>query len=155
MTRTIANWLTGAVIWEGEAETVKDAIHAAIHARANLSGANLSGADLSWADLSWANLSGAHLSRARGVSPPMVLLASWGDVSDDLCADLMNYDAANHPNGNAAFAAWVKGGACPYDGCRVARSANFAERKDCYRPDRPPQSALQLMDRLIAEKCQS
>ena len=135
MTRTIANWLTGAVIWEGEAETVKDAIHAAIHAGANLSGANL--------------------SRAHGVAPPMVLLASWGDVSDDLCADLMNYDAANHPNGHAAFAAWVKGGACPYDGCRVARSANFAERKDCYRPDRPLQSALQLMDRLIAEKCKS
>ena len=51
MTRTIANWLTGAVIWEGEAETVKDAIHAAIHAGANLSGANLSGANLSWANL--------------------------------------------------------------------------------------------------------
>lgn len=36
--------------------------------------------------------------------------------------------------------------------CRVARSANFMERKDCYQPERPLQSALQLMDRLIAEK---
>jgi hypothetical protein len=83
----------------------------------------------------------------------MALLANWGDVSDDLCADLMNYDAANHPEGHAAFARWVETGTCPYSGCRVARSANFVERKACYRPDRPLQSALQLMDRLIAEKC--
>jgi len=86
------------------------------------------------------------------VVPPWVLLANWGDVRDDLCADLMNYDAANHPNGKEAFAAWAAGGVCPYTGCRVARSANFAERKGCYRPERPLQSALQLMDRLLVEK---
>ena len=74
MTRTISS-IGGSVIWTGEAETVKDAIHAAIAKRADLSGAylsgadlsgaNLSGADLSWADLSWADLSGANLSRAN------------------------------------------------------------------------------------------
>ena len=41
-------------MWTGEAETVKDAIHAAIKARAHLSGANLSRANLSGADLSGA-----------------------------------------------------------------------------------------------------
>lgn len=132
MKRQILNWSTGAVICEGEADTVKDAIHASI----------ATGANLSW----------ANLLRANQLVPPMVLLANWGDVSDDLCADLMNYDAANHPNGKEAFAAWAAGGACPYSGCRVARSANFAERKSCYQPERPLQSALQLMDRLIAEK---
>ena len=147
MTRKILNWSTGAVIWEGDAETVKDAIHAAIAARANLSRANLSRAHLSEA-----NLSEANLSWANQLMPPMVLLANWGDVSDDLCADLMNYDASNHPDGAVAFAAWVAGGVCPYAGCRVARSANFTERKACYRPERPLQSALQLMDRLLAEK---
>lgn len=124
---------------------------------ANLSGADLSGADLSRADLSRANLSEADLSRANlsgadPLVPPMVLLANWGDVSDDLCADLMNYDASNHPTGAAAFAEWATGGACPYSACRVARSAHFSEGRSCYRPDRPLQSALQLMDRLLAEK---
>jgi hypothetical protein len=65
MKRQILDRLTGAVLWEGEAATVKDAIHAALKARANLSRANLSWANLSWADLSWANLSGADLSWAN------------------------------------------------------------------------------------------
>jgi hypothetical protein len=60
MTRKILDWRDDRVIWEGEAETVKDALYAAIAARANLSWA-----DLSWANLSWANLSGANLSRAN------------------------------------------------------------------------------------------
>jgi len=64
MQRRILNRFTDAVIWEGEAETVKDAIHAAMKSRANLSRANLSGADLSWANLSGADLSRANLWRA-------------------------------------------------------------------------------------------
>ena len=54
-----------SVLWFGDAATVKDAIHAAIASRANLSGANLSGANLSGANLSGADLSGATLSRAN------------------------------------------------------------------------------------------
>ncbi len=65
MTHKIVHWTNNSVIWEGEAATVKDAIHAAIAARANLSWANLSGANLSGANLSWANLSGADLSGAN------------------------------------------------------------------------------------------
>ncbi len=74
MTQRIVRWDTGGAIWEGKADTIKDAIYAALAARANLSGADLSGAHLSGADLSgadlwranlWrANLSGANLSRA-------------------------------------------------------------------------------------------
>ncbi len=54
-----------AVLWEGEAATVKGAILAAIAVKADLSEADLSEADLSGADLSGANLSGANLSRAN------------------------------------------------------------------------------------------
>ena len=61
----ILDWRDNRVIWEGEAATMKDAIHAAIAARANLSWANLSRANLSWANLSGANLSGANLSGAN------------------------------------------------------------------------------------------
>ena len=60
----------GKVLWEGEAESLKEAIEVAVKQRADLSGANLSGAnlyraDLYGADLSRAYLSGANLSEAN------------------------------------------------------------------------------------------
>jgi len=123
---------------------------------ADLSGANLRGADLCGADLSGANLYGAHLREAnlRGarVSPPALLLARWGDVSDDLCRDLMRYDVVNHPGGEAAFQQWADGGGCPYGSTHWLRAANFAERRECWSPG-PSPSALELCERLIAEKC--
>ncbi|HXG71303.1 MAG TPA: pentapeptide repeat-containing protein [Gemmatimonadaceae bacterium] len=64
MTRQILNRWTGAVLWSGPAETVKDAIHAAIAARADLTGANLTDADLTGADLTGADLTGAYLTDA-------------------------------------------------------------------------------------------
>src|SRR5258706_15022550 len=45
MKRKILNGYSGAVAWEGEAETVKDAIHAAMPVGANLRGANLGDAE--------------------------------------------------------------------------------------------------------------
>ena len=134
--RTITRWDTGAVIWSGEAETVKDAIHAAIAAGANLSGADLSGANLSGADL----------------CPTMLLLSGMGRLSDDLTSDLMNYDAANHPD-PAAFQRWADGGACPYEGVKVQRVANFSERRECWPPERQLLSAFELMKRVLRERC--
>ena len=66
-TRRILHRWTQAVLWAGPAETVKDAIHAAIAADSDLrdsdlSGSNLSGSDLSGSDLSGSNLSGSNLS---------------------------------------------------------------------------------------------
>jgi hypothetical protein len=186
------------VLWEGEAETVKDALHAAIASganlsgadlsradlsradlsRANLSGANLSGANLSganlsgasllWADLSganlsradlsgasllWADLSGADLSGANLGVPSIWLIASWGEVSPELCALLMRHDAANHPKGVEAFDAWKDNGACPYSGMRIQRVATFTEQRELWNPDAPVLSAFDLMVRLIREKC--
>ena len=131
---------------------------------ANLGGADLRGADLRRADLWGANLGGANLGEAdlwganlgeadlRGVAPPAVLLARWGEVSDDLCRDLMRYDAANHPQGAKAFTAWAKGGPCPYSKCLWARAANFQERRELWKPG-TSQSALKLAVRLLNEKC--
>jgi hypothetical protein len=171
--RTILNRFTNAVLWEGEAETVKDALHAAIASGANLSGADLSRADLSradlsradlsradlsGADLSGANLSGASLLRANlsganlGV-PSIWLIASWGEVSPELCALLMRHDAANHPKGVEAFDAWKDNGACPYSGMRIQRVATFTEQRELWNPDAPVLSAFDLMVRLIREKC--
>jgi hypothetical protein len=121
---------------------------------ANLSGANLSRADLSVADLSEANLHEADLGGAR-YCPPVLLLASWGVVSDELCLDLMRYDAANHPE-PGKFIEWANGGDCPYSSVQIIRAANFLEKRELIKPDfldRPVKSALQLCELLIAEKC--
>ena len=64
MTREIRHRWTNDVLWSGEAETVKDALHAAIASGAVLTGAVLTGADLTGADLTGAVLSGADLSGA-------------------------------------------------------------------------------------------
>ena len=58
----------------------------------------------------------------------MVLLASWGTVSDGLCADLMLFDASCHPD-NTAFDRWAAGGPCPYSGAHVQRACSFQEEK--------------------------
>src|SRR6185369_8864088 len=93
---------------------------------ANLRYADLRSANLRSANLSSADLSSANLRSANLPSPTAVLLATWGDLSPQLVADLMVFDAANHPNPEA-FDAWAKGGSCPYSGVRVQRAANFTE----------------------------
>jgi hypothetical protein len=119
---------------------------------ADLSGADLSGAYLSRADLSRADLRGADLSGADLPSPTLVLLASWGQVSDDLCADLMNYDAACHPD-PLAFERWVETARCPYEDVKFDRSANFDECRGLWDPSRPLCRPWDLMVRVIREKC--
>jgi len=125
---------------------------------ARLDGASLDGASLVRARLDGASLDGASLVRARLVrarlpSPTMVLLAYWGEVSEQLCADLMLFDAANHPD-PSAFDRWAAsvGGGCPYLNCRVSRAAHFQERRSLWgkgKDSRP----YDLMVRVLAEKC--
>jgi uncharacterized protein YjbI with pentapeptide repeats len=64
-TQKIVRWLDGSVLWKGEAESVKDALHKAIAAGADLGDANLRGADLGDANLRGANLTGADLGDAN------------------------------------------------------------------------------------------
>jgi hypothetical protein len=167
--KEIKRWDNGKVIVCGEYESIKDCLQK--NSRANLSRANLSRANLSGADLSRANLSGANLSRADLLeanllgadlkklimSPPLFLLAWWGNVSDELCLDLMRYDAANHPNPEK-FLDWAKGGRCPYSDVSILRSANFIEKLDLIKADflaRPVKSAYELMQAIIKEKGKS
>jgi len=90
----------------------------------------------------------------------MVLLASWVQVSDELCVDLMRYDAVNHPEGEEAFDRWVETGTCPYDDVTVERCVHFLESRSLWRTYRsdvarygPVPSALELARRLLAEGC--
>jgi hypothetical protein len=116
-------------------------------ARANLDGANLYGANLDGANLTRANLDGAKLP-----APTVVLLAGWGEVSAQLCADLMLWDSINHPE-PARFDVWAKGGECPYGkGINVQRAANFSESRTLWGQGQPCRP-YDLMVRVVAEKC--
>ena len=120
---------------------------------ADLRGANLRGAKLYGANLSWANLSGANLQEAKLPAPTVVLLANWGEVTLQLCADLMVFDATCHPE-PVKFDVWANGGECPYFGVSVERAAQFKESKEIWNQKvgvicRP----YDLMMRLINEKC--
>ena len=57
---------TGAVLWEGECENLREELIAAVKA-----GANLARADLAGANLARANLAGAYLADARGILPAL------------------------------------------------------------------------------------
>jgi hypothetical protein len=52
----IKSWLNDSILFECEAENMKDALRQAVKSGANLSGANLSGANLSGANLSGAKI---------------------------------------------------------------------------------------------------
>jgi len=114
---------------------------------ANLYGANLYGANLRGADLYGANLYGANLP-----VPTMILLAYWGEVSDDLCRDLMAYDAACHPD-PTAFDRWAQGGACPYSWVKVERAVQFQEKQSLWDAKALLCRPYDLMQRILAEKC--
>jgi Pentapeptide repeats (8 copies) len=123
---------------------------------ANLRGANLRGANLVGANLVGANLVGAYPVGANLVgaylpSPTAVLLATWGDLSPQLVADLMLFDSTCHPD-PSAFDRWAAGGKCPYSDVHVERGAHFSEDRKLWGkgvPCRP----YDLMARVLAEKC--
>ncbi len=121
---------------------------------ANLGSANLGSADLRSADLGSANLRSAAVKDVKWPAPTMVLLASWGECSDELTVDLMRYDASNHPEGSVAFDRWVETGACPFDNVDVERTATFTENKELWSSGYPP-TAMELMTRLLLEHCET
>jgi hypothetical protein len=117
---------------------------------ANLQSADLQSADLRLANLQSADLQSADLTKAQLPAPTMVLMASWGSVSAELCADLMMYDASCHPNQNA-FDTWAAGGPCPYEGVNVQRACNFKEQKKLWGKGKF-RKPINLMLRLFKEK---
>ena len=122
---------------------------------ANLRYADLGYADLRYANLGYANLGSANLGYAlwndttQWPAITAVLLAEWGEVSDELCRDLMRYDAVCHPD-NRAFNSWAEGGPCPYNNVRIGRAAHFVEKKALWVPG--PVKPYDLFQRLLAEK---
>ena len=115
--------------------------------RTDLRGANLSGTAVHGVYLNGANLRGAQLP-----APTAVLLAWWGDLSDDLTALAMAYNASCHPD-PSAFTRWADGGPCPYAGVSIQRACNFRERFTCWDPYLPTPRPYDLMVEIIREKC--
>ena len=141
MMRTILNWYTGAVLWEGEAETVKDAIHAAYAVDANLGDANLGDANLGDADLGGANLGGADLRGANlgdanlgdANLPPAILPTgeTWTEYLTDVVPALLTA-------GGKALQTFAEHWEChTWKNCPMAHAFNAPDLKDVpalYRP---------------------
>jgi len=122
------------------------AVKVALSLKADLTSANLTSANLTSADLTYADLRYANLT-----SPTMVLLANWtGDLTVELTADLMEYDASCHPD-RTKFDDWAAGGSCPYDGVKIQRAANFKEVKSLWGQGKLC-GAYSLMMRLFTEQ---
>ena len=121
----IKNRFSGAVIYSGRHEEIKDSVIAAHNSHADLShadlsyadlrgadlsGANLRGADLSYANLSGANLRGANLSGAnlRGANLRDANLSGANLSGANLCGANLSY--ANLPSGfrvaHLCFGGW-------------------------------------------------
>ena len=120
---------------------------------ADLYGADLRNANLYGADLRNANLRDANLRDANLPSPTMVLLANWGEVSNELCVELMRYDANNHPNPKK-FDEWRRGGPCPYNNVKIQRVAHFIEQKTLWKSG-PSKPAYELMVMVLREHCKT
>ena len=119
--------------------------------RASLRGSDLSGSDLREARVVLASFDRATLRGAQLPPPREMLLANWGELSDELTADLMRYDAANHPD-PGAFDRWAAGGPCPYAGGEIDRAAHFWERRYLWSPG-PSRPAYDLMVDVIRQCC--
>ena len=151
----------GVTIFNNESANLQSAnLRSADLRWANLQWANLQWANLQWADLQSANLQSANLQLAnlRSAdlrwanlpSPTIMLLAYWGCVSDELCADLMMYDASCHPS-KKAFDVWAAGGSCPYSHVNIQRACNFTEKKELWGRGKF-HTPYSLMLRLFEEK---
>ena len=84
----IRNWRTSEVIFEGDYQSIKDAVEAAVKQRVSLAWADLAGADLTDASLIRADLRGASLIGANleGVNLTGANLTGaklkWADLTD-------------------------------------------------------------------------
>jgi uncharacterized protein YjbI with pentapeptide repeats len=134
--------------------------------KANLSRANLFRADLSKADLSRADLSNANLTSANfswttinkakfffNTFPPVSFFMQLylGEISNDLCLELMRRDAWAHPD-PVAFDHWANGDGCPYHGMESARLWDFCEHSYLWVSGPPQMRDADLVLAICKEK---
>lgn len=123
----------------------------------NLSNANLSDSDLENSDLWNCVFNGTYLTNCnlKGVrigSPTMILLANWGELSDELTTLAMAYDASCHQD-KKSFEDWSKWGSCPYKTTNYDRACKFVESRQLWNSEIKVPGAFELMIKIIREKC--
>lgn len=133
----------------------------------NMTNANLRSANLNDANLMDSNLSGSclidsslyrtllmdsNLKEVELGSPTNVLLAYWADLSEELTALAMAYDASCHED-PILFNEWAEGGDCPYMCKKYKRGCNFLEKRECWNSNITAPRPFDLMVALIKEKC--
>jgi hypothetical protein len=86
---TIEHRDTGAVLYTGDGESLRDVVEAAVSAGASLDGASLAGANLVGASLAGANLDGANLGGAKLIGKrPIIQIGPIGSRSSYVVAYL-------------------------------------------------------------------
>lgn len=123
----------------------------------NFSNANLINATLEHSNFSRCNfisssLLNSSLKGSKIGSPGMFLLANWENLSEELTALAMAYDASCHHD-KKLFEDWAKNGDCPYELASYERACFFNEKRSLWDSDLKPPGALELLIRIIKEKC--
>lgn len=134
----------------------------AIFSESDLTAANLSKADFERASFYGCNLtsinilhsdvSGTNLKNAILCAPTAMLLADWGELSDELTALAMAFDASCHQD-KELFDNWSEWGPCPYGETNYQRACNFLEKRSLWHSSIAPPTPYNLMIMLIKEKC--
>jgi len=122
---------------------------------ADLRRVNLCRADLRDSSFIGADLRGAYMHdadlRGAGYSVVQIMMASWGELSDDLTVELMRLDASALPNGEALMNDWTNGGSCPLRMGGKDRVVLFKEKKRLWSPG--PAKPLWELWEMIAKEC--
>jgi len=119
--------------------------------RSWMMGCDFQGADMRGMCLLQTRINGADLRGAILPDLDELLLCEWQVVSDDLCRELMRYDASLFPYPRY-FDDWARGeGLCPYLKVDIFRAVNFSERKALWSPG-PALGKEELVQRLFKEK---
>ena len=155
----IKHRFSGAVLFEGDHDSLKACVEAAVKARANLAGANLAGADLAGANLAGAYLADAYLAGAdlAGANLTGAYLADAYLAGAYLAG--ANLTGADLAGANLAGARNVPAGAGtaapaePYE--RKPTAERLAERARKFRERNPDVPVVEALDAKILSVIES
>lgn len=119
---------TNGVLYKTEkAKTIKEAVEEAVRQGISLNYSNLRDSKLRYSNLSGSNLSNANYDIMQ------VLQCSWGEVSKELCVQLMRLDCGALPGGEESFNKWAHGGSCPFEKTSYRRIVYFEESSELWK----------------------
>ena len=146
------------IIYQGEHDTLKNAVEYCVKNRislnhasldyASLNGASLDHASLDHASLNHASLNQASLNGAK-YSILNLLKINFSELSDELTLELMRWDVLSC--GITKMNEWSKGGKCPFSDSKL-REFYFKEKRDIWESGQPNMNYVQLWGALAEER---